>query len=122
MIDRTYGLRCEVRAVEEGHRAFVKPGGSIKVVSESTPGLSYEVVFAARVTGVIEFGCTCPSGVNRPEKFVPCKHAALAGRRLERQKIAVWRDQNWWVHPDLKAKEDDMKRPVAPPHISALVD
>lgn len=115
IIESTYELRCEVRAVEEGHRAFVQPGGSIRVVSDSTPGLSYSVTFHTTVSTAIHFHCDCKSGQNRGHKLVPCKHAALAGRRLEREKIAVWKDGLWWVHPDLKAAEEAKARPKAPP-------
>lgn len=122
MTDRTYNLNCEVRAVEEGHRAFVQPGGSIKVKSDSNPDVSYEVTFHATSSEAIHFHCTCPSGKHRSHLLVPCKHATLAGRRLEREKIALWAGGDWWVHPQLKAKEDERKRPVAPPNISALCD
>lgn len=115
MTDLTYEFRCEVRAVEEGHRAFVRPGGSIRVKSDSQEGVSYEVTFHTTVTGAIHFHCTCPSGQNRSHKLVPCKHAALAGRRLEREKIAVWNDGLFWVHPDLKAIQKAQERPKAPP-------
>lgn len=118
---RAQDLGAEVRAVEEGHRAFVQPGGWIKVVSDSRPNTSYSVTFHATVSGTIHFHCTCPSGVNRPHKLVPCKHAALAGRRLEREKIAIWSDALWWVHPDL-AEAQPAPRPVAPPNVGALCD
>src|SRR5688572_5534808 len=120
IVDSTYELRCEIRAVEEGHRAFAQEGGSIRVVSDSRPGVSYGVTFHATASTVIHFHCDCPSGEHRPHLNVPCKHAALAGRRLEREKIAVWKDGLWWVHPDLLAQAP--KRPTAPPNISALCD
>lgn len=115
IIDSTYELRCEVRAVEEGHRAFVQPGGSIKVKSDTHEGVSYELTFHTTVSGAIHFHCTCPSGKHRDHKLIPCKHAALAGRRLEREKIAVWRGGLFWVHPDLAAKQEAKARPKAPP-------
>lgn len=114
-------FQCEIRAVEEGHKAFVQPGGWIRVVSDSRPGVFYTLTFHQTVTGAIHFHCDCPSGTHRGHLLIPCKHAALAGRRLEREKIAVWNDALWWVHPDLLAKAP-VDRPVAKPNISALVD
>jgi hypothetical protein len=34
--------------------------------------------------------CSCPSGDYRARLPVPCKHAALAARRLEREGLARW--------------------------------
>jgi hypothetical protein len=66
-----YGLAAEVRAVEEGHNARVLPDGSVLVKSESHPG-SYRISLP-----------------------VPCKHAAVAARRLEREGLARWEDGTW---------------------------
>ena len=86
---RLYGLAAEIRAVEEGHNARVMPDGSILVKAESNPG-SYRVYIRGIDDGVLRFGCTCRSGEYRTSLPVPCKHAALAARRLEREGLARW--------------------------------
>jgi hypothetical protein len=91
---RTYGLAAEVRAVEEGHNARVLPDGSILVKAESHPG-SYRVSIRGVDGGVLRFGCTCRSGEYRTSLPVPCKHAAVAARRLEREGLARWEDGTW---------------------------
>ena len=91
---RAYGLAAEVRAVEEGHNARVLPDGSILVKAESHPG-SYRVSLRGIDQGVLRFGCTCRSGEYRTALPVPCKHAALAARRLERAGLARWDDGRW---------------------------
>jgi hypothetical protein len=91
---RAYGLAAEVRAVEEGHNARVLPDGSILVKAESHPG-SYRVSIRGIADGVLRFGCTCRSGTYRTSLPVPCKHAALAARRLEREGLARWDDGRW---------------------------
>ena len=91
---RAYGLAAEVRAVEEGHNARVLPDGSILVKAESHPG-SYRVSVRGIDQGVLRFGCTCRSGEYRTALPVPCKHAALAARRLEREGLARWDDGRW---------------------------
>ena len=89
-----YGLAAEVRAVEEGHNARVLPDGSVLVKSESSPG-SYRVVLRGIADGVLRFGCSCRSGTYRTDLPVPCKHAAVAARRLEREGLARWEDGSW---------------------------
>ena len=89
-----YGLAAEVRAVEEGHNARVLPDGSVLVKAESHPG-SYRVVIRGIAGGVLRFGCTCRSGAYRTTLPVPCKHAAVAARRLEREGLARWEDGTW---------------------------
>ena len=91
---RLYGLAAEIRAVEEGHNARVMPDGSILVKAESNPG-SYRVFIRAVDDGVLRLGCTCRSGEYRTSLPVPCKHAALAARRLEREGLARWDDGAW---------------------------
>jgi len=91
---RLYGLAAEVRAVEEGHNARVLPDGSILVKAESHTG-SYHVAIRGVRDGVLRFGCTCRSGEYRASLPVPCKHAALAARRLEREGLARWDDGHW---------------------------
>ena len=91
---RLYGFAAEIRAVEEGHNARVLPDGSVLVKAESQPG-SYRVVLRGIADGVLRFGCSCPSGEYRTSLPVPCKHAALAARRLEREGLARWEDGSW---------------------------
>lgn len=91
---RLYGLAAEIRAVEEGHNARVLPDGSILVKAESHPG-SYRVAIRGIADGVLRFGCTCRSGEHRSALPVPCKHAAVAARRLEREGLARWDDGSW---------------------------
>jgi hypothetical protein len=91
---RLYGLAAEIRAVEEGHNARVLPDGSILVKAESHPG-SYRVAIRGIADGVLRFGCTCRSGEHRSSLPVPCKHAAVAARRLEREGLARWDDGSW---------------------------
>jgi SWIM zinc finger len=90
---RLYGLAAEIRAVEEGHNARVMPDGSILVKAESTPG-SYRVSIRGVDDGVLRFGCSCRSGQYRTSLPIPCKHAALAARRMEREGLARWVDGN----------------------------
>ena len=91
---RRYGLAAEIRAVEEGHNARVLPDGSVLVKAESRPG-SYRVTLRGVDDGVLRFGCSCRSGEYRTSLPVPCKHAAVAARRLEREGLARWEDGSW---------------------------
>ena len=95
---RLYGLAAEIRAVEEGHNARVMPDGSILVKAESNPG-SYRVYIRGIDDGVLRFGCNCRSGEYRTSLPVPCKHAALAARRLEREGLARWDEGTWRLRP-----------------------
>jgi hypothetical protein len=89
-----YGLAAEVRAVESGHNARVLPDGSLLVRSDTLPG-SHRVWVRGVRDGTVLLGCTCRSGTHRASLPVPCKHAALAGRRLERESLARWHDGTW---------------------------
>jgi hypothetical protein len=89
-----YALAAELRAIEGGHRTRALPDGSLLVKSDSQPG-SYRVRVEGVEAGLIVFGCTCPSGDYRANLPVPCKHAALAARRLEREGLARWADGGW---------------------------
>jgi hypothetical protein len=91
---RVYGLAAEIRAVEEGHNARVMPDGSILVKAESHPG-SYRVFIRGIDDAILWFGCSCRSGEYRASLPVPCKHAALAARRLEREGLARWDGGVW---------------------------
>jgi hypothetical protein len=98
-----YGLAAEVRAVESGHNARVLPDGSILVKSDSEPG-SHRVWVRGVRDGTVLIGCTCRSGTHRAHLPVPCKHAALAGRRLERESLARWHDGSWRLHDRAQAR------------------
>lgn len=88
-----YTLRAELRAVEEGHRAW-STGDGYRVVSHETPDVDYRLD-ATLIGGILRVVCSCPSGVHRPDLPIPCKHAALVARRLERERAVVWRDGLW---------------------------
>jgi hypothetical protein len=91
---RAYALAAEIRAVEEGHNARVRPDGSVLVKADSHPG-SYRVAIRGVAGGVVWFACSCRSGQYRTTLPVPCKHATLAARRLEREGLARWEDGTW---------------------------
>jgi hypothetical protein len=91
-----YGLAAEVRAVESGHNARVLADGSILVKSDSEPG-SHRVWIRGLSDDTLVLGCSCRSGAHRGFLPVPCKHAALAGRRLEREGLARWHDGAWRI-------------------------
>jgi hypothetical protein len=98
-----YGLAAEVRAVRDGHNARVLPDGSVLVKADSQPG-SYRVWIRGTDGSTLLFGCTCRSGMYRLGLPVPCKHAALAGRRLEREGFARWRDGAWQLRERAKVR------------------
>jgi hypothetical protein len=126
---RLYGLAAEIRAVEEGHNARVMPDGSILVKAESNPG-SYRVYIRGIDDGVLRFGCDCRSGQYRTVLPVPCKHAALAARRLEREGFARWDGGAWRLHERaqvrgarlLLARTVDRRPPRAVPSSHADAD
>lgn len=99
-------VAAESRAVEDGHRAFVQDGGWVKVVSDTYDGKWYRVEFVTHIDGLISFDCR-PDGPNayRDDHLaasstpgsVPCKHAALAARRLEREGLANYDDHGRWT-------------------------
>ena len=84
-----YAIACEARGLREGHRARVLDDGSILVKATSGHG-SYRVRVAGVRDGLLVLRCDCPSGGYRARLPVPCKHAALAARRLEREGLARW--------------------------------
>lgn len=84
----TYAERALERAKASGHRTWIQDDGSIKIASDSQPGVARRVTFEQSGT-FIQFHCTCPAGQHRRYELVPCKHAALAGDRLLREGLAV---------------------------------
>lgn len=97
-------LAAEVRAVEEGHRARLD-NGAILVTSDTHHGKAYRVTATSVWAGQpVTFTCT-PEGdaAYRDDHLhtvgvagvTPCKHAALAARRLEREGLAELVDGRW---------------------------
>src|SRR6266540_3728241 len=107
-----YGLAAEIRAVESGHNARLLADGSILVKSDSRPG-SYRVWLRGVRDGTVLLGCTCRSGTYRESLPVPCKHAALAGRRLERHGLARWHEGAWRIRE--RAQVRGLRRRQTPP-------
>lgn len=104
-------LAAEVRGVEEGHRAFLvvddDDGPYLRVVSDSHPNKAYMVKAVAFGAGErVQFTCK-PMGNKAYEDdhlyatqapgFAPCKHAAVAARRLEREGLLVWQGGAWYT-------------------------
>jgi hypothetical protein len=79
--------------------------GSVLVKAESNEG-SYRVWIRGIADGVLRFGCTCPSGEYRTSLPIPCKHTALAGRRLEREGLARWDDGTWRLRDRAQVRGD----------------
>lgn len=100
-------LAAETRAVEEGHRAFVQDDGSIRVVSDTRPGVAYHITFDTLGGDQrIRFWCDCPASPHHSRTqpgHVVCKHEALAARRLEREGLARWDPEAGWVITDKAA-------------------
>lgn len=97
-------LAAEVRFVEEGHRVHLDTAAhAFTVVSDSRPGVKYEITVGARGTEMV-FTCSCPAGHhakgNRP---LPCKHASGVARRLERAGLAAFDGRRWVVAGPLAA-------------------
>lgn len=100
-------VAAEARAVEEGHHARVQDDGSVKVTSDTHGDLGkwYRVEYVAHMDGLISFSCR-PGGpmayrddhlaASSMPGSVPCKHAALAARRLEREGLARYDDNGRW--------------------------
>lgn len=92
-------LDAEARAVEEGHYARRLGGGGKRfVVKSDTWDRDYRVGVSL-VGSVVVFVCDHSVAVygGEPERtFVPCKHGAVAARRLEREGLLRW-DAGQWV-------------------------
>jgi SWIM zinc finger len=87
-----YAIACEARGLREGHRARALGDGSLLVKASSGAG-SYRVRVAGVRDGLLVLRCSCPSGDYRARLPVPCKHAALAARRLEREGLVRWDEE-----------------------------
>lgn len=108
MTDLARTVAAEARAVEEGHHAILEPGGAIRVVSDTEPGKHYRVEFWQGPDGSsIVFRCRPAPGQGPGYRDhgdivgaagrLPCKHAALAARRLEREGLARFDPVDGWV-------------------------
>lgn len=115
-------LAAEVRATEEGHHAWIT-SGAMRVISDTTPGLWWNVTAAATHPGAgIVFHCCAENGdptvghgnrwSRRPGR-VTCKHAALSARRLEREGLAVW-CHGLWIATEKAAVVGPVVGPVDP--------
>lgn len=118
-MDRTLAAEC--RAVEEGHRAFLEhdaAGPYLRVVSDTTPGLHYRVEATVHTAGEPIVWTCRPSAEGDHHGLLgnvagrtPCKHMAVAARRLERHGLAVLQlgplvgtdDTSHWVATPLAA-------------------
>lgn len=110
-------LDAEVRAVTEGHRAFLtEDPRKVKVVADEFSEIvegGYRVTLCVTV-GLIAFYCDHPQKAGLGERpaitapgTIPCKHAALAARRWEREGKAVWREGLWYsTEPQLPFPAD----------------
>lgn len=110
-------LDAEVRAVEHGHHArLAGDGHHFHVRGEDHPDLTYSVNIKA-VGETIVFTCDHAMVLGftaSPQRtFVPCQHAALCARRLEREGLLRW-DGGRWL-PTEKAYELGVERPVGDP-------
>lgn len=94
-----YTFRAEIRAIEEGHRAWTTgtgyPAPTFSVVAHDADGVRYDLTAYVKPGHVLRVSCTCPSGLHRAALPIPCKHAALVARRIEREGAAEWRDGLW---------------------------
>lgn len=98
MTDAERTLAAECRAVTEGHRARLADG-VILVASDTLPDVSYRVKVEA-VGETVWFACdhaayVCGQPGRVERTVVPCKHGALAARRLEREGILRWELGRW---------------------------
>ena len=102
-VDLPYAVRAEVRAVEQGHKSYVGRNGTYRVVSDTRAGVAYTVTpYLTDEPGAWVFiNCTCPASARSTRsRLCPCKHAALVGRRLEREGKVVYDPAlDGWVVP-----------------------
>lgn len=98
----------ELRAVEAHRQARLGHDGTVRVKSDTTPGLEWVVRAWTSSAGVgIVFECRASNPslavgrghvpvVSRVPGAAPCIHAATAARRMEREGLACW-DAGLWV-------------------------
>jgi hypothetical protein len=116
-------IAAEARAIEEGHRAFIH-GDAIRVVSDTTPGLAWLVTIPPTRPGEpLRFTCrpeTPDLALNAHRDLhgapgaLPCKHAGVAARRLERHGLAAFVAPWGWVAGDDAPQPVDTAADVDP--------
>lgn len=109
----SYAANCAERAVEEGHRAFIRSDASFQVVSDSKPDQEPYIVSYAALSGdpwTILFSCNCPSGQNRQHLPIPCKHSWLAGRNLVNRGVAIVDETMYLVAPEWRPRPVALER------------
>lgn len=113
-------IAAEARAVLEGHHAFWSDRLACFTVKSDATDATYQVrpeaiVPAAGHLVALSFTCTCKAG-RTSRALLPCKHAALVARRLERMGLA-WFDSGTWrpLGALLEATVAATPRPIAPP-------
>jgi hypothetical protein len=117
-----YAGNALVRAIEEGHHAWIKRDFwgnlSFDVISDTSfdaegKPVHYRLSAEGREVGgewLTYFSCDCKSGQNRTHLPVPCKHATLVGRRMVREGICVEVGTCFAPHPDLRTGELNFAR------------
>jgi len=98
-------LAAEVRAITAGHKAFMQPGGWVRVKSETVDGKWYRVDCLPGSPGEPLIFICQPEGaqafaqdhmVRSSEAGITgCMHAALAARRMEREGRAIFDGVLW---------------------------
>mgnify|MGYP001586745115 FL=1 len=102
--DAWRSLFAEARAVESGqHARWSDDRQCFLVVSESEPGTNREVTVLGVKVGVrvyLRMSCSCPAGRRGRAityGMTACRHAALVARRLQREGLARYgEDNNRW--------------------------
>lgn len=118
-------LAAEERAVVEGHRARLFSDGKpyVRVKSDTVEGLHYRVSASGLPTGEVVFTCepesfehaTHRTLVSEVSGHLPCKHCAVAARRLERAGIVTWDGGLWRLTDVQRAVLKDMFNHPADP-------
>jgi hypothetical protein len=108
-----FAANALVRAIEEGHYAWIKRDfwGNLlfEVVSDTSVDaegkpVRYHLMAEGQLVGgewITYLKCDCKSGQNRSHLPAPCKHSVLVGRRLVREGICVERGALFAPHPSL---------------------
>lgn len=94
----TRTIAAECRFVEEGHRVRLDAERHVfRVVSDSRPGVTYEVTVAVQ-GAELRGSCTCPAGRHaRHGVACCCKHVAGAFHTGEAHGWAAWDGQRWII-------------------------
>lgn len=113
-------FRAEMRAIEQGHKAFMRTGSTegdviqFDVVSNCRHAVKHHqhVYLKPGARLPIKIACSCEAGTHRAWAPIPCKHAALVARSLERRGWVEWNEGLWW-HPDAWAAKKDLEARTA---------